>query len=109
MNTTATKPFLSLTVADLMSHDVVAIPQHLSLRKAAHLLSDANVTGAPVIDSLGVCVGVLSATDFVHLADADRLPADRPKSQCFCAEWQVVEVENLPTDEVSRFMTPDPV
>jgi drug/metabolite transporter (DMT)-like permease len=54
MNTTTTKPFATLTAGDLMSHDVVAIPQHLSVRKAAHLLSDARVTGAPVIDGLGV-------------------------------------------------------
>jgi len=108
MNTTATKPLLTLTAGDLMSREVVAIPQHLSVRKAARLLSDAKVSGAPVIDGLGVCVGVLSATDFVHLAEADR-PATRVKNQCVCSEWQVVEVENLPTDEVSCFMTPDPV
>jgi CBS domain-containing membrane protein len=109
MNTTATKPFVTLRAADVMSHDVVAIPQHLSVRKAAHLLSNANVTGAPVIDGLGVCVGVISATDFVHLADAERRPVNRVKSECVCSEWQVVEVENLPTDEVRCYMTPDPV
>lgn len=28
---------------------------------------------------------------------------------CVLADWQVVEVEKLPLDEVSRYMTPDPV
>jgi len=28
---------------------------------------------------------------------------------CVFADWQVVEVEKLPADEVRRFMTPDPV
>jgi CBS domain-containing protein len=28
---------------------------------------------------------------------------------CVLVDWQVVEVEKLPTDEVRRFMTPDPV
>jgi len=28
---------------------------------------------------------------------------------CVLADWQVVDVEKLPTDEVRRFMTPDPV
>jgi CBS-domain-containing membrane protein len=106
---TAMKPFVNLTAADIMSHDVVAIPQHLSVRKAAHLLANANVTGAPVIDGLGVCVGVISATDFVHLADAERRHVSRPRSECVCSEWQVVEVENLPNDEVRDYMTPDPV
>jgi CBS domain-containing protein len=28
---------------------------------------------------------------------------------CVLVDWQVVDVEKLPTDEVQRFMTPDPV
>jgi CBS domain-containing protein len=28
---------------------------------------------------------------------------------CILVDWQVVDVERLPTDEVRRFMTPDPV
>jgi CBS domain containing-hemolysin-like protein len=28
---------------------------------------------------------------------------------CVLVDWQVVDVEKLPTDEVRRFMTPDPV
>jgi CBS-domain-containing membrane protein len=109
MTSTATKPFVTLTAADLMSRDVITIPKHLSLRKAAHLLSNANVSGAPVIDGRGVCVGVISATDFIHLADAEGCPKGRERTECVCSEWQVVEVENLPADEVGCFMTPDPV
>jgi CBS-domain-containing membrane protein len=109
MYATAMKPFVSLTAADLMSRDVVTIPQHMSVRKAAHLLSNANVTGAPVIDGRGICVGVISATDFVHLADVEGRPMKRAGSQCICSEWQVVELENLPTDEICCFMTRDPV
>ena len=41
------KPFSALTAADLMTRDVVAIPERLSLRAAAHLLAQAQVTGAP--------------------------------------------------------------
>jgi CBS-domain-containing membrane protein len=109
MTALETKPFTSLTAADLMSSDVVTIPSHLSLRKAAHLLSNANVTGAPVVDSRGVCIGVISATDFVHLADSERCASSRDTKECVCSEWQVVNVENLPLDEVVCFMTPDPV
>jgi len=109
MTALAMKPFVTLTAADLMSHDVVTIPQHFSLQKAAHLLSNANVTGAPVIDARGVCVGVLSATDFIHLADVEGCLSTRDRAECVCSEWQVVEVANLPADEVTCFMTPDPV
>src|SRR5260370_10548324 len=63
------KPFATLTAADLMTRDVVAIPEHMSLRTAARLLAGAQVTGAPVIDENGACVGVLSGSDFVRWAD----------------------------------------
>src|SRR5262249_46533560 len=65
----SSKPFLTLTAADLMSRRVLAIPQEMSLPRAAHLLSQEQVSGAPVVDGQGRCVGVLSATDFVHWAE----------------------------------------
>lgn len=109
MTTATGKSLGTLTAADVMSNEVITIPQHFSLQKAAHLLSSANVSGAPVVDGRGVCVGVLSATDFVHLADLEKPPVPKASPECVCSEWQVMEVDNLPTDEVGCFMTPDPV
>lgn len=110
--TNPTKPLLGLTANDLMSRDVVAIPRQSSLRAAAKLLSHAQVTGAPVVDEDGRCVGVISATDFLHWAEKAKasalVPALTPPA-CVCAEWQVVEPRDLPGEEVSAFMTPDPV
>ena len=107
-----TKPFLALTAADLMSTDVVMIPRAMSLRAAAHLLSETKVTGAPVVDETGRCVGVLSATDFMHWVGYGERNASRP---C-CSElgrvhsaWQIVNVEDLPMDKVDAYMTADPV
>ena len=103
------KPFATLTAADLMTRDVVAIPERLSLRAAAHLLAQAQVTGAPVIDETGACVGVISGSDFVRWAD-DGAPRRRATvSTCVCADWQVVEVGSLPLDEVGLYMTTDVV
>jgi CBS-domain-containing membrane protein len=105
-----TKSLMSLTAADLMSRDVVAIPQRMSLRAAAHLLSRARVTGAPVIDSSGCCVGVISATDFMHWADGDSARRRKPHgAECVCSEWQVVDAAFLPSEEVAAHMTADPV
>ncbi len=106
----ATKPFNSLTAADLMSREVTTIPRHLSLRTAAHLLSQARVSGAPVIDACGSCVGVISSTDFVHWAEGNQsVRQDAGHSSCACSEWQVFEPEDLPTEEVGCYMTADPV
>jgi CBS domain-containing protein len=58
----------TLTAGDLMTRDVLTIHQDTLMRDAARLLHEAQVSGAPVVDEHGTCVGVLSATDFVRLA-----------------------------------------
>lgn len=74
--TTALTDLFALTAADVMSRDLVVIPREMSLEGAARMLSRSGVTGAPVIDSEGRCIGVLSATDFMtraeHLQNQDK-------------------------------------
>jgi CBS-domain-containing membrane protein len=104
------KPLLALTAADVMSRDVMAIPQRMSLRAAAHQLVQGHVSGAPVIDERGRCVGVLSTTDLARWLDRGGQPA-RPAAapRCFCSDWQVIDPEGLPPDPVSGYMTANPV
>jgi CBS-domain-containing membrane protein len=103
------KPLSRLTAADVMTQEVTAIPRHLSLRQAAHLLSQARVSGAPVVDACGACVGVISATDFVHYAQG-HCPVRHDEAHGeLCSDWQMYEEENLPMDAVSSYMTSDPV
>src|SRR5947209_5632970 len=101
------KPLHTLTAEDLMSREVVTIPQGTSLRGAATLLKQAHVTGAPVVDERGRCIGVLSTSDFLKLA------GDHPErgagESCVCCEWQVLELSAVPEDVVTQWMTPDPV
>jgi CBS domain-containing protein len=101
----------ALIAADLMSRPVESIPRDMPLQDAARRLSKAGVSGAPVVDGSGRCVGVLSASDFVHWAErgahADKVHCTVP-SAC-SSDWQVMELEFLPRDEVRWHMTPDPV
>jgi CBS-domain-containing membrane protein len=108
--TTTCKPYLELTAADVMSREVIAVPQHLSLRAAGRLLTGSHISGAPVVDHTGRCVGVLSATDFVEWAVRGGGPI-RVRSvgaPCVC-EWEVVTVKAPPEEQVRDWMTPDPV
>jgi CBS-domain-containing membrane protein len=155
----ATKKSLhDLTAADLMTREVVVLPQGMSLRDAAQLLLRSRASGAPVVDAAGRCVGVLSASDFLRLAATrgeaapphapqpltcsfltkQRLPGVGEATLCtlspgvcpvqtrqqapdgeellICSEphcvltdWQVVELEKLPADEVRCHMTSHPV
>jgi CBS domain-containing membrane protein len=107
----ATKPLLELTAADLMSRDVVTIPWQMSLRAAAHELAQAHVSGAPVTDEQGRCVGVLSATDLVRWLERGEQASRHHfhASLCFCSDWGVLDIDVLPPDAVSRYMTADVV
>jgi CBS domain-containing protein len=153
-----TKPLTDLTAGDLMSRDVVRLPEDMPLREAARLLLRNHVGGGPVVDREGKCVGVFSSVDVLRLAER-RADVTRPVSpalpitcsfqakhrtrdgnevtrctlppgvcpiqrtekgpegesvecsqpHCVLVDWQMVELEKLPADEVRQFMTPDPV
>jgi CBS domain-containing protein len=102
--TVTTKPLLALNAADLMSAPVRAIPQHMPLREAARLLAQEQISGAPVLDADGRCVGMLTATDFLRRAAEAPAAPNRD-----AADWGGVDMDALPEEEVGQYMTADPV
>jgi len=93
----------------LMSRDLITIPRRMTLHGAAHRLALAHVSGAPVVDDDGHCIGVLSSTDLVRWVDT----CQPLHSGGVCQEgqyhspWQIPVPEVLDDDEVSRHMTTD--
>src|SRR5262249_2378259 len=107
---TLTQPLLSQTAADLMSHPVVLIPRQMSLTGAAHLLAQANVSGGPVVDDDGRCIGVLSTTDFLHLAEQGRGVAhNKPHHEDTVRAWQILAEDTESHECVGDAMNYDPV
>jgi CBS domain-containing protein len=154
-----TQPLTALTAGDLMSRDLVCVSHETPLREAGRLLLMHQISGLPVVEPGGTCIGVLSTTDILRWAiqqSGVSMPRaiQRPHSCTFqlrhqeangetkvlctlpldvcplqrnegkpghagraccsqpnevLADWQVVEVEQLPTENVGHFMTPDPV
>lgn len=114
-----TKSFLALTAMDLMNDDVVRIPCDMGMQAAARRLDQMHVSGAPVVDEQGRCVGVLSAQDFVaccaanrthcaeHRIEANRGPCTFP--DCLASEWQMVNATERIEGSVREQMTTDPV
>lgn len=108
--TTTCKPIVELTAADVMSIEVIAVPKHFSLRAAARLLSGSHISGAPVVDHTGRCVGVLSTTDFVEWAGrGERKPREHGDSYPRVCEWEIITTKAPPEEQVLDWMTPDPV
>lgn len=104
---TAPHPLLTRTAGDLMSRPVVLIPKEMSLPGAARLLAQAQVSGGPVVDAEGRCIGVLSTTDFLHLVEKGKRPphhADRP-----VRAWEIFEPEEACEECVEDYMNCDPV
>src|SRR5580765_2564001 len=60
-----------LTAADLMTIEPIVVADDALIEEAERLIRDHHVSGLPVVDQGGVLVGVISQTDFVHLADPD--------------------------------------
>ncbi|MDZ7361670.1 MAG: CBS domain-containing protein [candidate division KSB1 bacterium] len=68
------------TARDVMNPHVISVPADWTLEELAQFLIDKAITGAPVKDSTGKLIGVVSLTDIVRhdsLAEID-LRADEP-------------------------------
>lgn len=55
----------SLRVADVMARDVRTVGKNQTMSEVAVAWGDSGLSSAPVVDELGHCVGVVTATDFV--------------------------------------------
>jgi CBS-domain-containing membrane protein len=108
-----TRTLFDLTAADLMSREVITVPQEMPLPAAARVLAQAQVGGAPVVDSQGRCVGVFSASDLARRAQLEKRAAQRAPAipGCVCSDWEVVEHDwdTLLAESVGWYMTADPV
>jgi CBS domain-containing protein len=90
-----------------MSKEVVLLPAEMSLPAAARLLYRMQISGAPVVDETGRCVGVLSTTDFMHCVERGPGPAGATCGQMHSA-WEIHD-EAAPDETrlVRDFMTRD--
>ncbi|MFP3939898.1 MAG: CBS domain-containing protein [Thermoanaerobaculia bacterium] len=57
-----------ITAADLMTPDVLTVPEEMTVRELSTFLMDNEITGAPVVDAEGRLVGVVSAVDIADMA-----------------------------------------
>ena len=57
---------MNLTAADVMPRDVVTVHPNDSLKRAARIMLERDVSGLPVVDNQGHVVGVVSEGDLIR-------------------------------------------
>lgn len=83
-----------MKVKDVMTRDPVTVGPDMQLRDLAHLLTDRQISGVPVVDEDGRCVGVVSETDLLIKQ------LNRPLSRRLPLEWIIGERHD--PDELRR-------
>ena len=65
-----------ITVRDIMTKDLITVTSDMSISKAAKILLENRINGAPVVDDNGSLVGILCQSDLI--AQQKKLPIPTP-------------------------------
>lgn len=63
-----------LTAQDIMNPEVISVRVDQSLREVAELFLEKNFSGAPVVDTAGKLVGIVTRNDLIFTRKKVRLP-----------------------------------
>jgi CBS domain-containing protein len=89
-----------------MTGPVLTLSPDTSLREAARKLSRSSISGAPVVDADGRCVGVLSSSDFVIWASKGA----ETGTTSFLAPWgELINLDDEPDTAIRNYMTRQPL
>jgi CBS domain-containing protein len=100
-----------LEAADFMQRDVIAVAPDDTLREALSLMTANHVTGLPVIDGGGRCIGLITASDILNyeIDRADNSP-ERGTSQFFNPDdnrWESVPLSAFGLEELGNVRVSD--
>ncbi|HEX5443555.1 MAG TPA: CBS domain-containing protein [Pirellulales bacterium] len=105
----AIERLLSLRVSDVMTRDVVTVPASQAMPVAAAMLVDSRISGAPVVNERGRCVGVISAADFARRAvwaAAEARPKGADEGCPLSSDETDGDRRRPATDLVASYMSP---
>lgn len=104
-----------LQARDIMNTDVMSVREDMTVRELAAFLTDREILGAPVVDTVGKIVGVVSCTDIVQsTTEGTKTVLDQSNPGFFEKGWENTvhpsEMERLHIENearpVSEIMTP---
>ncbi len=87
-----------MKVRDVMTREVISVPPEMPLRELARLLTERQISGVPVVDEAGRCIGIVSEADVVTKQ------VSRPVSRRLPLEWLLGERQD-PEEQRRRAAT----
>ena len=98
-------------VSEIMTPHVQTVSQNATMTEAAEMLVQHRISGLPVVDEMGKCVGVLSNADLVRRCWQNSICGDVPISGSEAVVFEggpssPLHVEQTPEDRVARYMSP---
>lgn len=86
---------MTRTVADIMATQLVTFTPDLNIHDAIRVLLDKRISGAPVVDTKGALVGVLSKKDGLKIVFSSQYHGDRggPVSEYMSAPVQTLDAD----------------
>lgn len=96
-----------MTVAELMSHNVIAIARDAPLSQAVQMMLDNGISGLPVVDSEGQVAGILTEGDLLRRAETDTAGSAGWFAALFSLGRQADHYIQTHGRRVRELMTPD--
>ena len=103
---------LALRVADVMTKHVVHISAWQTMTEVARIFGTDDVSAAPVVDDVGRCIGILSATDFLkreRKCSENERPVFAMQNHALVSKepGKPFDIEATPREIVRTHMTPE--
>lgn len=99
----------SLTAADLMTYDVVVVSPDDLVERVAALFQKYNIHHLPVINSLGVVVGIVSKADFLKVHHYFSIFATPQSEEMNKKLFRSLLVQEIMTEKVARIEPNTPI
>lgn len=104
MNVMTIKKAHKLVARDIMNTDMVVLRTDMTLQEAAAVLGTHSISGAPVLNSKEVAVGVISYADFAqHCAEQGGFGPSSTSADPFLQGWE----DEMEPEELERLHVED--
>lgn len=105
------RPATQIPIREIMSREVIAVRDDMTLEEVATFLTEHQISGAPVEDAEGRPVGVVSLADVARAtSEQSRLETEGPPAELFpSAEYYIQGWErNLTVEELGSVSVEEP-